>query len=518
MKHFLVCFLAFVLLITQTAFAFETETFVYYESAYPHCAVYETTDSQTGEVTYRIDETDRAPWQSHFMPYYWETKIPYRMFEKRFSNLPDIGWVEQEAYPQLGVLEENVFRVSGEYEPVKKHYRLFGYGGFRIVGENRVAPAPAVYETYPVPICEPDWSFFSADKLSQKDEDGNYLISDQEIAQAIPLYDSAYLTGRNYAKGGNLTIDVAREMIDGADPDQFDRSILQPSQKEHTVTWQLFSEEAEPYRQFEVLCLDGILLDGRVENGVKLPNIYRYNGKFGMVEQEQKLYDTAEIYAFTYHWISEDPLNWGDYTITQEKFREDIRYLYENGFYFATPRELYALNGKYPAEKIALITFDDGYASCYTEALPILEQYGAKATMFLVGSYLNTPDYLTEEQLKLMAQSPLIELGNHSYELHNLPREQVSKLYREDVDTALADYYKNEELIFSITGKTVTTLSYPYGVYTQKMDQFLKDHGYEVTFSTRAANNHSTKLQSPLNRLNRSFYTKAEELIPLFEN
>ncbi len=518
MKQLIVCFLAMLILITQTAFALETETFVYYESAYPHCAVYEITDSQTGEVAYRTDETNRAPWQSHFMPYYWESKIPYRIFEKRFSNLPDIGWVEQEAYPDLGILGEDIYRVSGDYEPVQKHYRLFGYGGFRIVGDNRVAPAEAVYDTYPGGFSQPDWSRFSADKLSQKDEEGNYLISDREIAEAIPLYDSAYLTGRNYAKGGNLTIDVAREILDGADPEQFDRSILQPSQKEHTVTWQLSYENKEPYPQIEVLCLDKILLDGRMENGVKLPYIYRYNGKFGQVEQEKNLYDKAEIYAFTYHWISEDPQNWGDYTITQEKFQEDIRHLYENGFYFATPRELYELNGKYPAEKIALITFDDGYAACYAEALPVLEQYGAKATMFLVGSYINTPDYLTEEQLKQMAQSPLIELGNHSYELHNLPRDEVFTLYEKDVDTALSDYYKNEEFLFSITGKTVTALSYPYGIYTKKLDRFLKEHGYEVTFSTRAANNHSTKLQNPLNRLNRSLYTSAKELISLFEH
>lgn len=517
MKRMTLWLLLFVLLSSRTVLAAEDGTFVYYESAYPHCGVYEVTDSATGQVSYRIDSTHLAPWESHFMPYRWETRLPYLIWEKRFSNLPGIGWVEQEIYPQMNVTEGDIFRIGG-CERVEKTYRLFGFWGFRIVGENRVAPAKAVYDTYPVKPALPDLEFFSPENLSKKDKLGNYLISDNAIASRIPLFDSAYLTGRNYAKGGTMTIDVADEILKGADPMEFDPSVLQPSRQKHEIRWELTSEQQPPYRQLEVLCLNGILLDGRTENGVKLPFIYRYNGKVGKVEKEPVLYQDARVYAFTYHWISPDSQNWGDYTITAEKFREDIRYLYENGYYFATPGELYAMGGKFPAEKIALITFDDGYASCYTEALPILEQYGAKATVYLVGSYIDTPDYLSTEQLKELAKSPLIELGNHSYELHNLPREQVQSLYRNDPDAALADYYQNETHIFSLTGKTLTTLSYPYGIYTTKLNQFLRDHGYEVTVSTRAASNHSTNLKTPLNRLNRSFYTSAEELIGLFGN
>lgn len=503
-------------LLFETVFAKEEKQFAYYEGAYPHCAVYEVTDSETGTLSYEIDPTIKAPWRSHFMPYLWETRIPYQIWEKRFSHLPGIGWVEQEEYPELGILGEEIYR-KGDFEWVEKHYRLFGYGGFRIVGENRVADATAVYETYPGKIPTPDWELLSAENLSRKDNQGNYLVSDQTIAAEFPLFNSAYLIGPNYATGGELVIDTAREITDGADPKEFDPSVLQPSQSGHTISWELMSEPEPPYRQYEVLCLDSILLDGRTENKVKLPFIYRYNGSFGEVESNPPCYQSAEIYAFTYHWISSDPLNWGDYTITGEKFREDIRYLYENGYYFATPGELYAMKGSYPAQKIAVITFDDGYASCYTEALPVLEQYGAKATMFVVGSYLDTEHYLSKEQLKLLAESPLIEIGNHSYALHNLSREKVLSLYQNQIDTALSDYYQNEELIKTITGKQITTLSFPYGLYTNRLERFLKEHGYEVTFSTYARNNHNTTLKSPLNRLNRSYYTSVDTLIQQFQ-
>ena len=504
------------LLLGESVLAEEIKQFAYYESAYPHCAVYEITHSETGAVSYETNPREQAPWASHFMPYRWETKLPYQIVEKRFSNLPLIGWVEQEVYPELNVTKEEILRPGG-CERVTKQYQLFGYGGFRIVGENRVADAKSVYATYPGKIPAPDWELLSAENLSRTDKNGKYTITDRMITAQFPLFDSAYLTGRNYAKGGELVIDVAKEIIDGADPCQFDQSVLQPSTRERSVVWKLTYENKEPYRQYEVLCLDGILLDGRVENGVKLPFISRYTGGFGKTEEPAPTYQSAEIYAFTYHWISENPLNWGDYTITKEKFQEDIRYLYENDFYFATASELYRMKGCYPKEKIALITFDDGYASCYTEALPVLEQYGAKATMFVVGSYLDTEDYLSKEQLKLLSQSPQIEIGNHSHTLHNLPRKDVLTLYQNEIDSALSDYYRNEAMITEITGKTVTSLSFPYGLYTKQLEQCLKDHGYEVTFSTYAKNNHNTQMKAPLNRLNRSFYTPADILIQQFQ-
>ena len=515
MKKILVLCLTAMLFITPV-FAEEIKQFAYYENAYPHCAVYEVTNQETGTVSYQVNTQEKAPWDSRFMPYRWETKYPYFIWDKRFTNLPDAGWVEQNVYPQMNVTENDIFRL-GMLEPVEKHYQPFGYYGIRIVGENRVADGKKAFATYPGKIPVPDWDLLTPENLSRMDSTGKYLVSDEQIAAQFPLFDSAYLTGRNYAKGTTLTIDAAQEIMDGADPGRFDPSVLQPSWKERSVSWQLRSENEPPYRQYEVLCLDSILLDGRKENGVILPNIYRYNGKYGEVAETVSTYRSARIYVFTYHWISEDPLNWGDYTITKKQFRDDIRYLYENGFHFTTMSELYQMNGTYPAEKIALITFDDGYASCYTEALPVLEQYGAKATMFVVGSYLDTQDYLTKDQLLKLSESPLVEIGNHSYEIHNLPKEDVLALYRKDVDTALADYYQNEELIYQITSKRPTALSFPYGAYTKNLERFLKEHGYEITVSTYAANNHNTKLKAPLNRLNRSYYTTPEMLIQEFQ-
>ena len=322
MKKFFVLLLA-AMLIPSTALAEEIRQFAYYESAYPHCAVYEVTNPETGTVSYEINPQEKALWESRFMPYRWETKYPYFIWEKRFSNLPDSGWVEQSVYPQMNVTQEDIFRL-GMLEPVEKQYQPFGYHGFRIVGENRVANGKKAFDTYPGKIPLPDWDLLTPENLSRTDNTGRYLISDEQIVSQFPLFDSAYLTGRNYAKGTTLTIDVAQEIMDGADPKNFDRSVLQPSQKKRSIRWELHSEKKPPYRQYEVLCLDGVTLDGREENGVILPHVYRYNGKYGQIDQPISTYHSAQIYAFTYHWISESPLNWGDYTITKEQFHDDI--------------------------------------------------------------------------------------------------------------------------------------------------------------------------------------------------
>ena len=44
-------------------------------------------------------------------------------------------------------------------------------------------------------------------------------------------------------------------------------------------------------------------------------------------------------------------------------------------------------NGMPLPEKAIAITFDDGYHNIYSEAFPILKQYGCKGTVFLVTDY-----------------------------------------------------------------------------------------------------------------------------------
>ena len=83
-----------------------------------------------------------------------------------------------------------------------------------------------------------------------------------------------------------------------------------------------------------------------------------------------------------YHDFTDDPAKTTDYTMTMDALRRDLDWLRDKGYVTILPRELAAGqcdDGSPLPEKAVMLTFDDGYASNYTLAFPILQEYGAKA-------------------------------------------------------------------------------------------------------------------------------------------
>jgi peptidoglycan/xylan/chitin deacetylase (PgdA/CDA1 family) len=58
--------------------------------------------------------------------------------------------------------------------------------------------------------------------------------------------------------------------------------------------------------------------------------------------------------------------------------------------------------------------FDDGFSNVYEEALPLLEGFGFKANVALIGSKINKRGYLTEEQIRQLLLKGW-DLSDHSY-------------------------------------------------------------------------------------------------------
>lgn len=130
-----------------------------------------------------------------------------------------------------------------------------------------------------------------------------------------------------------------------------------------------------------------------------------------------------------YHKLSENPAENGDFCIKPQEFEADIKLLCESGYTFLTASELAAAKKERGNRKIVVVTFDDGYESDYTYALPILEKYGAKATFFVFGGAIGKKEYMTKEQVKLLSASKCAEIGNHSFEIHSKSIAEVKKLY-----------------------------------------------------------------------------------------
>lgn len=213
---------------------------------------------------------------------------------------------------------------------------------------------------------------------------------------------------------------------------------------------------------------------------------------------------SAEIPILMYHHIA-DEVN--DVTVTPRTFEEQMIALVEAGYTSVSLAELYDYvmgQGSLP-EKPVLITFDDGYASNYETAYPILEQYGMKAVIFVIGSSVGKDTYkdinmpiiphFDESAMLEMVKSGVIEIGSHTYDLHQSAEYEISRS-RIDMDrfdgedegaylrVVREDVRKSLEQLESATGEEIIALAYPRGVMTDEAAAVLREEGIKLTFST----------------------------------
>lgn len=220
------------------------------------------------------------------------------------------------------------------------------------------------------------------------------------------------------------------------------------------------------------------------------------------------LSDDIQVVSLMYHDVTKDASCYSDWCISPQELDADIGYFMDQGYITMTATELAMadINSLY-GKKILLLTFDDGYTGFYTEALPILQKHKAKATMFVISSYIDSEGYLSKEQLKQLADSGLVEIGNHTDRLHQKSYQELEVLYKNYTifDEIVQDIRSNGEIISQMTGKPVTSMSYPYGLYTSQLDKAVKKElGYKISFSTKYGVIHyNGKTSVPFNRMNR---------------
>lgn len=177
-----------------------------------------------------------------------------------------------------------------------------------------------------------------------------------------------------------------------------------------------------------------------------------------------------------YHHMVPEGQDCNAMTITPGKFRADLDIILAKGYTPVLPGELAA--GAPLPEKPILITFDDGYRSNYDLVYPILQEYGVKACISIIVLMpdLPTDNFCTWEQLREMTDSGLVEVGSHSYRLHNLGEDKGN--YEKDGTNGverrpgesdgdfqarvLDDIQKSHDRIAAELG-SVTCFVYPFG-------------------------------------------------------
>jgi hypothetical protein len=127
-------------------------------------------------------------------------------------------------------------------------------------------------------------------------------------------------------------------------------------------------------------------------------------------------------------------------------------------------------------ERTVGIGIDDGFVSVYREAWPRLKKAGLPFTLFIASDYhaRPIPGYMTWDQLKEMADDPLIEIGAHSASHPHLPDLSLDKV-RAEIATSTAAY--REKL-----GRTPALFAYPFGESSLAVERVVREAGYGAAF------------------------------------
>ena len=117
-------------------------------------------------------------------------------------------------------------------------------------------------------------------------------------------------------------------------------------------------------------------------------------------------------------------------------------------------------NGKY------LLTFDDGLEDVFRVVYPVLKAREIPFTIFVPVDLLDTPGYISIEQLKEMAKDPLVTIGSHGVSHRVMTTLSVGEQELELVES--------KKTLQRIIGKSVDVYAYPHGQFNSDTIKLLK--------------------------------------------
>ena len=178
--------------------------------------------------------------------------------------------------------------------------------------------------------------------------------------------------------------------------------------------------------------------------------------------------------------------------VTPEHFEAQLAWLKREGWHFFTVSELWEQWDTLPAKSVA-ITFDDGYADNLHNALPLLEKYDAKATIYMVvdrherdwstakKAHHNTGELarepkLSDDELQRLVASGRIEIGSHTLTHINMRTMAADDKRRELTES--------RRLLQAQTGQPVASFAYPFGIYGDEDVALAREAGYTTAVTT----------------------------------
>jgi peptidoglycan/xylan/chitin deacetylase (PgdA/CDA1 family) len=176
-------------------------------------------------------------------------------------------------------------------------------------------------------------------------------------------------------------------------------------------------------------------------------------------------------------------------TVSSFQFRKQIRWLLDHRFRFITASDYLASLQQNVAlrDKQVLVTFDDAYADLDENALPVLQEYGIGATIFVVTSQINGTNawdknrgwahsfpLLSKDRIQYWASHGM-EFGAHSHthiDLRTIPKTQLEE-----------EIVRSKLELERILARQIISFAYPFGAYNESVRDVVSK-SFELAFTS----------------------------------
>lgn len=195
-----------------------------------------------------------------------------------------------------------------------------------------------------------------------------------------------------------------------------------------------------------------------------------------------------------------------DLSVSPANFEAQLRYLVGHGYGPITLESLvlHLQIGRPLPPKPVVLTFDDGFRDNYTNAYPLLKEYGFVGTFFVITGFVDEgrPEYMSWSEIELMHANGM-EIGSHTYTHPSLRGKSF--------DYIVWQVLGSKEAIEARTQEPVRFLSYPSGQYDQQVIDVLRSAGYWAAVTVEAGSLQSSERPFELKRIRvRGSYSLAD--------
>jgi len=172
--------------------------------------------------------------------------------------------------------------------------------------------------------------------------------------------------------------------------------------------------------------------------------------------------------------------------VTPQNFASQMRWLKKLGIQgLSLNQAMPYIKGERRGRVVAL-TFDDGFASVFHVALPVLAQYGFSATCFFVADKIagyNDWDKPQARRAALMSANEICQFtaAGHEVGSHSLTHPHLTRL---DNSQAQHEIVHSKQKLEDLIGCPILSFAYPYGDENEALRHLVRQAGYIHAVST----------------------------------